>query len=85
MKNSLRTQIILPKQLRQEIEQARNQSGESMAEFLRVAAEERLRRQQKRKEDLAKLADEVVGAVKRPSLTTREVIRWQRAMRRDQR
>lgn len=70
--------------MRQQIEQARALSGESMAEYLRRAAEERLRRQNKRAEELAKLADEVVGSVKR-NISRKEVTRWQREMRRDRR
>lgn len=61
---SLRTQIILPKDLRLQIERQRKLSGESLAEYLRVAAKERLEREKKKKADLRKLADEVIGSIK---------------------
>lgn len=58
----IRTQIYLPKDLRGEIDKSRN--GESLSEYLRTAARERLKRQKKKKTDLKKLADEVVGSIK---------------------
>lgn len=67
MRNSLRTQIILPKDLRHEIEEQRKLSGESLAEYLRIAAKERLGRERKKKADLRKLADEVIGSIKHGS------------------
>lgn len=64
MNNSLRTQIILPKELRYEIEKQLKLNGESLAEYLRIAAKERLGRERKKKADLRKLADEVIGSIK---------------------
>src|SRR3990172_6967483 len=61
---STRTQIILPRDLREEIEKQRKSSGESLAEYLRIAARERLEREKKKKSDLKKLADEVIGSIK---------------------
>lgn len=84
-KTSLRTQIILPKKLRQKIEQARLAKGESLAEYLRTAAEERLKREQKRREGLAKLAKRIVGTVKKSAWEGIDVVEWQREMRRDKR
>ncbi|MBU3978612.1 hypothetical protein KKF69_04445 [Patescibacteria group bacterium] len=59
-----RTQIYLPKDLREEIDQQRYSTGESLAEYLRKAAEERLRREKKKKVDLKKFADEIIGMIK---------------------
>jgi len=62
-------------------------TGESMAEYLRRAAEERIKKQQRQKEDLAKLAREFVGAVKPKDSGWAgiDVIKWQRSMRRSRR
>ena len=57
-----RTQIYLPDDLRRELDRYRN--DESLSEYLRNAARERLRRQKKKKVDLKKLADEVIGSIK---------------------
>lgn len=78
---SLRTQIILPKELREEIDKERRISGESLAAYLRQAAQERMARQKKRKTDLKKLAQEVVGSVKRGAWTGVDVSKWQRQIR----
>lgn len=67
MKNSLRTQIILSKELRLAIEKQRKLSGESLAEYLRIAAKERLERERKKKINLRKLADKVIGSIKADS------------------
>jgi len=45
---SLCTQIILPSSLREQIEEQRRINGESLAEYLRKAAEERLVHEKKR-------------------------------------
>ena len=64
MKTSLRTQIILPRELRLEIEEQRKLTGESLAEYLRIAVRTRLERERKKKTDLRKLADDVIGSIK---------------------
>lgn len=79
---SLRTQIILPKDLRLQIERERKLSGESLAEYLRVAAKERLERGKKKKANLKKLADEFVGAAK-GTRTEAEIEEWIREIRED--
>jgi CRISPR/Cas system-associated protein Cas7 (RAMP superfamily) len=79
---SLRTQIILPRNLRDEIERQRKLSGESLAEYLRIAAKERLERSKKKKADLKKFADEFVGAAK-GTRTKIEVEEWIREIRED--
>lgn len=77
-----RTQIYLPTELRREIDKQRTLSGESLAEYLRKAAKDRLRRERKRKVDLEKLAREVVGAAK-GTRSKKEVEMWIKELRRD--
>lgn len=81
--SSMRTQIILPKVLRQEIERVRRLTKESLGEYLRKAAQERLVRERKKKTDLEKLAREVIGSVKKSSWEGLDVSEWQRQMRED--
>lgn len=81
--SSLRTQIILPKALRQEIERVRRLTRESLGEYLRKAARERLEKEKKKVANLEKLAKEVVGAVKKSSWEGIDVSEWQRQMRED--
>lgn len=59
-----RTQIYLSEELREEIDKLRRGSGESLAEFLRKAAEEKIAMSKKKKVDLKKLADEFIGSGK---------------------
>lgn len=80
--DSLRTQIILPKDLRGEIEKARRATGESLAEYLRKAARERLERIKKKKTDLDLLARKI-GTVKKSGWEGLDVVAWQRKMRED--
>ncbi len=77
-----RTQIYLPSDLRQAIDKDRATVGESLAEYLRQAAEERLKSRKKKKVDLKKLADEVIGSLK-GYRTKKEVLEWEREIRRD--
>lgn len=83
---SLRTQIILPRNLRDEIERQRKLSGESLAQYLRIAARERLERERKKKADLKKLADEVIGSIKPTDSGWAGVDadKWLRKMRREE-
>lgn len=83
MANSLRTQVLLPTKLREEIERARRAHGESMAEYLRKAVQERLEREQKRHTEYRKLAQEVVGVVRDSSWKNTDVMKWQKEMRKD--
>lgn len=84
MKNtSLRTQIILPKTLREQIEKVRVKTGESMAEYLRKAAEERLLRESKQLANLRDVANQVVGCIKQSSWNNVDIIKWQQQMRKD--
>lgn len=79
----MRTQIIIPQNLRKDIESARRATGESLAEYLRKAAQERLEKEKKKMTNLEKLAKEVVGAVKKSSWEGIDVSEWQRQMRED--
>lgn len=77
-----RTQIYLPSDLRQAIDRDRRMDGESLAEYLRKAAQERLESRKKQKADLKKLADEVIGSLK-GHRTKAEVLAWEKEIRRD--
>lgn len=83
MQQNLRTQIYLPRDLRGEIDKQRAQTGESLAEYLRKAAEEKVKKDKKRGIDLKSLAEEVVGAVdpKKSAWAGLDVMRWQHEMR----
>ena len=61
---SLRTQITLSKALRQELDQARHLTGDSLSGYLNKAARERLDRENKRKIDLKNLAGQITGSIK---------------------
>lgn len=62
---SQRTQIILSKDLREQIDSMRRKTGESLGEYLRGAVRERVEKEQKKKTDLKKLAERVIGSAKR--------------------
>ncbi|MBI2578004.1 MAG: hypothetical protein HYV77_04200 [Candidatus Wildermuthbacteria bacterium] len=83
-KKLIRTQILLPQDLREKIEQARHNTKESLGAYLRRAATERLMKECKTKQDLGLLANEVVGNAKNPRWTKEKAIEWQRKMREDQ-
>lgn len=78
-----RTQIYLSEELRQEIDIARREEGESLAEYLRKAAEERLLAKKKRTVDLKKLAEEVTSGVKKSGWEGIDINKWQREIRKD--
>ena len=82
MENALRTQILLPKKLRGEGEKARRVTGESLAEYLRKAAMDRIEREKKSAVDLTALARKI-GTVKKSGWDDLDVIEWQRQMRED--
>lgn len=82
MHQAQRTQIYLPAELRQAIDRDRRADGESLAEYLRKAAEQRLKNRKKQKADLKKLADEVIGSLK-AHRTKKEVLKWEREIRQD--
>jgi len=79
----LRTQIYLPEDLREKIDKERARSGESLADYLRKAAEERVEKSQNRKEDLKKLAKEIFKPVKKSGWENVDAVKWQREIRRD--
>ena len=78
----LRTQIYLPADLRREIDKSRRESGESLAEYLRKAAEKRIETEKNRKNDLKKLAMEVIGSLK---ISQEEAEEWMGEIRADHR
>lgn len=71
-----RTQIYLPEELRQEIDRARYEEGESLAEYLRKSATERLAKRKKRKVDLEKLADAFIGSSTKTDAEIQEWLDW---------
>lgn len=80
---SLRTQIILPKDLRDEIDRQRRLNGESLADYIRKAAKERVEKDKKRKADLKKLADSIRNI--KSTRTIKEVEEWLKEIREDRR
>lgn len=78
-----RTQIYLPEELRQDIDRERHQTGESLAQYLRKAAEERVKINKKRKVELKKLAEELGKGVKKSGWEGIDVLKWQREIRKD--
>lgn len=78
-----RTQIYLPDDLRKEIDKYLATSGESLAEYLRGAVTERLKREKKRKANLKKLASELGNLVTKSGWEGIDVIKWQRDIRKD--
>lgn len=83
MQQAQRTQIYLPKDLRQAIDRDRREQKESLAEYLRKAAEERLARRKKQKTDLKKLAEEFTAGVTKSGWEGIDVLKWQREIRKD--
>lgn len=79
----LRTQVYLPEDLRREIDRYRARTGESLAEYVRKATQERAKKDKQRKIDLKKLADEVTSGVKKSGWEGIDVIKWQREIRRN--
>ncbi len=78
----MRTQIIIPQNLRGEIDKARRVAGESLAEYLRKAVIERIEKEKKKKTDLDLLARKI-GTIKKSGWEGLDVLEWQRAMRAD--
>lgn len=77
-----RTQIYLPEDLRQAIDRDRREENESLAEYLRKAAEEYLVRRKKQKVNLKKLADDFIGSSKK---TDKEIQEWLDEVREERR
>ena len=81
--SSTRTQIILPRALRQEIERIRRVNRESLGEYLRKAAQARLEKEKTELVDYKKLAREVAGAVPNSSWKGINLKHWQGQLRKD--
>lgn len=77
-----RTQIYLPADLRREIDKNRRESGESLADYLREAAKQRIEKDKKRKTDLKKLADEVIGSL---TISQEKAEEWIKEIKEDHR
>jgi len=74
---SLRTQIYLPKDLREQIDKDRLVTGESLAEYLRKAAKLRVKKEKKKKQDLKKLVEEIFSKpIKNGAWEGVDVNRW---------
>jgi len=80
---NVRTQIYLPEDLRQDIDRQRRQTGESLAEYLRKAAHERVRMDKRRKAELKKLAEELGKGVKKSGWEGIDILKWQKEIRKD--
>lgn len=80
----VRTQIYLPKELREEIDKQRKQRGVSLAGYLREAAKEKVEKDKKRKADLKKIAEEVIGSVKKSAWDGINVEKWQHDLRKSE-
>jgi len=79
-----RTQIYLPKDLRDEIDRHRALTGESLAEYLRAAAKLRVKKEKKRQKDLNKIVNEIFAKpIKKSAWDGIDVIKWQRRIRED--
>ena len=76
----------MPADLRAQIENDRRLTEESLAEYLRKAARERLARRKKEKADLKKLADDVVGSIKpeESGWAGLDPAKWQHELRREE-
>lgn len=77
-----RTQIYLPEDLRREIDINRHKNGESLADYLREAAKQRLNKEKKKKTDLKKLADDFIGCSTKTDDEIQEWLDWVREERR---
>lgn len=69
--------------MRNDIDKARLGLGESLAEYLRKAAMERLKKTNRQRVSLAKLADEIIGSVKHGAWSGIDVDKWLREERQD--
>lgn len=80
-----RTQIYLPEDLRREIDKHRAQTGESLANYVRKAAEDRLKKNKNKKKNARQIVIEAISSVdpERSGWKDVDVVEWQRAMRED--
>lgn len=78
----LRTQIYLPEDLRRKIDKARS-ADESLSEYIRKSLEEKVKKEEKQKVDLKKLAKDVTSGVKISGWEGIDVVSWQREIRQD--
>lgn len=80
MQQSLRTQICLPKKLRQAIDNQRALNGESLAQYLRNAASQRLEKEKNKKTNLKKLTEEIFSS---PKIAKTRADKWLKEIRKN--
>lgn len=78
-----RTQIYLPEDLRREIDKLRKDANKSLAEYTRVALEEKVKKDKKKKADLKTLAD-MIRKMK-STRTKKEAEEWIKEIKEDRR
>lgn len=85
MKQKIRTQVILTRELVEYIDRVRRLAGESRSAYLRRAAELRLTQREGRRARLKKLAQTMIGSVSlnhHPAWKNKEAIEaWRTALR----
>ena len=83
----LRTQILIPADLREKIDKHRMQKNESLSEYLRRAAKLRLQKTRDRNTDLETISNKVIGKLdlkKYPQWRDyNKIIIWQKSLRKD--
>lgn len=75
---NIRTQIYLPEDLRRDIDKYRSETGQTLAAYLREAAEEKVKKSKRRKTDLKKLVDEIFA---KPIISKEKAEQWIREIR----
>lgn len=76
----LRTQISLPEELRRRVDKQLRAKGKSLGEYAREAIEKHVQEDEKEKEDLKMLAQEVIGSLK---ITDAQAEGWIKEIRED--
>lgn len=72
----LRTQIYLPEELRMDIDALRKETKKSLAEYARVALQEQVKKDKKKKVDLKMLADAFIGSSTKTDAEIEEWLDW---------
>lgn len=79
----VRTQIYLPKKLKEGIERQSRYKGESMAEYIRRGMEKQVKKDAKKKDKLRELAERIFGTpVKKSGWAGIDSYKWIREERR---
>lgn len=77
-----RTQIYIPDELRMEIDTLRKEARKSLSEYTRVALEDRVKKDKKKKVDLKILADAFIGSSTKTDAEIQKWLDWVRDERR---